>query len=312
MPEFTPWQTLTGGGWPFRLTVVGDTTVAIPTRVLVLGMAHEDGTIHAEELLPVAAACGQTGEQVRSCLRRLVAEGLFVRHGAGAAARYEATEQGMSALGIGIERTRLAYGQDAAGRGWDRQWRLAAFAIPEDRRTARDAFRDHLLSLGGAHIQGGLYVSARNWAKEVLDEAERLGVADLVTTASTDDLDIGGRHDPRELARRLWPVDDLAARYRSFVERFEEVPDTLRAMRTRKERLPDTAFLPGALAMAVAFQDCFDADPLLPPELLPRPWPGKAARDLVVNSRRLALNLRQAHGRPALFHLFDEALRSPA
>src|SRR5205823_10864882 len=125
-------------------------------------------------------------------------------------ARYEATAQGMSALGMGIERTRLAYGQDAAGRGWDRQWRVVAFAIPEDRRAARDAFRDHLLELGGAAIQGGLYVSAHNWLKDVGDEAERLGVAELVTTAVTDELDIGGRRDPRELARHLWPSDDLA------------------------------------------------------------------------------------------------------
>jgi phenylacetic acid degradation operon negative regulatory protein len=271
-------------------------------------MAHADGTILADELLPVAAACGQSGEQVRSCLRRLVSEGLFVRHGSGGAARYEATAHGMAALGMGIERTRLAYGQDAAGRGWDRQWRLVAFAVPEDRRAARDAFRDHLLDLGGAAIQGGLYVSAHNWLKDVRDEAERLGVDELVTLASTDELDIGGRRDPRELARRLWPVDDLADRYRDFVTRFEHVPDTLREMRSRKERLPDSAFLPGALAMAVAFGECFNADPLLPPELLPRPWPGKAARDLVHSSRKLALALRQAHGRPALFHLWDEAV----
>lgn len=290
------------------LAVVVNTTVAIPTRVLVLGMAHEDGTILAEELLPVAAACGQSPEQVRSCLRRLVSEGLFVRHGTGSTARYDATEQGMAALGMGIERTRLAYGQDAAGRGWDRQWRVVAFAVPEERRAARDAFRDHLLALGGAAIQGGLYVSAHHWVKDVQDEAARLGLTELVTIAVTDDLEIGGRRDPRELARHLWPVDDLAERYRAFVAQFASVPDVLGDMRRRKERLPDADFLPGALAMAVAFQECFAADPLLPPELLPRPWPGKAARDLVVESRRLALSLRQAHGRPALFHLYDEAI----
>lgn len=275
-------------------------------------MAHEDGTIHADELLPVATACGQGGEQVRSCLRRLVAEGLFVRHGQGGAARYEATERGLAALGADIERTRLAYGQDAAGRGWDRQWRLVAFAIPEDRRAARDAFRDRLLALGGAPIQGGLYVSAHNWVKEVRDDAARLDVTELVTIAVTDDLEIGGRRDPRELARHLWPITELADRYDRFLDHYGPVPDALQEMRRRKERLPDAAFLPGALAMAVAFQECFKDDPLLPPELLPRPWPGKAARDLLVTSRKLALNLRQAHGRPALFHLFDEALRSPA
>src|SRR5436190_21116822 len=124
----------------------------MPTRVLVLGMAHEDGTIVASELMPVAEACGQTPEQVRSCLRRLVQEGLFTREGTGRGASYLATEQGLAALGTSLERHRLAYVQDHAGRGWDRRWRLVAFAVPEARRAARDAFRDRLLLLGGAAV----------------------------------------------------------------------------------------------------------------------------------------------------------------
>ena len=286
------------------------TTVSVPTRVLVLGMAHEDGTIDAGELQPVAEACGQTAEQVRSCLRRLVAEGLFVRKGSGVTARFEATPAGLAALGTTVERTRLAYVQDTAGRGWDRMWRLVAFAVPESQRSARDALRDRLLALGGAPVQGGLYVSPHNWHKDVRSEAERLGMGDRVTCASTDDLDVGGERDPRELARRLWPIDDLADRYRSFVDRFSVVPEALADMRRRRERLPDAAFLPGALAMAVAFQEVFESDPLLPPELLPRPWPGRSARDLLVRSRRLALSARAAHGRPRLFALFDEAVEA--
>src|SRR3954454_11908087 len=189
------------------MTVVAETTVAIPTRVLVMGLAHEDGTILAAELYPVAEACGQTPEQVRSCLRRLVSDKWLVRVGSGNNARFEATERGLAALGANIERTRLAYAQDAAGRTWDRQWRLVAFAVPERRRAARDTFRDRLTELGGAAIQGGLYVSAHPWHKDVKAEAERLGVAGLVTYAVTDELSMGEQHDPREMARRLWPVD---------------------------------------------------------------------------------------------------------
>ena len=47
----------------------------IPTRLLVLGMAHEDGTILASEVYPVAEACQQSPDQVRSCFRRLEARG---------------------------------------------------------------------------------------------------------------------------------------------------------------------------------------------------------------------------------------------
>src|SRR5580765_4700930 len=188
-------------------------------------MAHEDGTILAEEVLPVAEACRQTPEQVRSCFRRLVRDGLFTREGRGRTAQYRATEQGLTALGANIERHRLAFVQDAAGRGWDRKWRLVSFAVPESRRSARDAFRDRLLALGGAAIANGLYVSPHRWEKDVAGEAERLGVEDVVTQASTDDLSIGCVTDPRHVVKRLWPIEDIAHRYEHFVQTYRGVPE---------------------------------------------------------------------------------------
>ena len=308
VPETTAQRTTPLPSKPRPATGIRQTDSAIPTRMLVLGMAHEDGSILSSELIPVAQACGQSPDQIRSCLRRLVGEGLFVRTGAGLAARFEATERGMAALGADLERTRLAYGQDAAGRGWDRQWRLVGFAISEGRRAARDSFRDRLLALGGASLQGGLYVSPHNWHKDVKAEAERLGVMESVTLATTDDLEIAGDRDPRALAARLWPLESLRARYDAFLERYAALPDTLAEMQRVRHRIPDTAFLPAALAMAVAFAECFQNDPLLPPELLPRPWPGRAARDVLARSRRIALSTRESPGRPALFRLFDEAI----
>src|SRR5947199_579873 len=121
------------------VTIGCPTTVEIPTRLLVFGMTQANGNVDASELYDVAGACGLTADQVRSCLRRLVDEGLFVRSGEGRDANYQATERGMAALGSTVERTRLAYAQDAAGRGWDRKWRLVAYAVPEPRRAARDA-----------------------------------------------------------------------------------------------------------------------------------------------------------------------------
>src|SRR3954449_12038951 len=156
------------------MAVVEDTTVPsatirpprsaadIPTRVLVFGMAHHDGTILGSELYPVAEARGQTPDQLRSCRRRVPSEGLFTREGKGLNAVLRATEAGMAALGATMERTRLAYGQDAAGKGWDRRWRLVSFPVPESRRAGRDAFRDRLLALGGAAIANGLYVSSHD------------------------------------------------------------------------------------------------------------------------------------------------------
>jgi phenylacetic acid degradation operon negative regulatory protein len=296
------------------VSVVVETTVPVttagdlPTRMLVLGLARHDGSILASDAFPVADACGRSPEQVRSCLRRLVAEGLFTRDGQGQRAVYRATEAGLAVLGADSARTRLAHMQDAAGRGWDRRWHLAAFAVPEARRGARDALREHLGRLGGAAVHNGLYVSPHPWEKDVVAETERLGVPEHVTLASTDDLAVGGVSEPTALAARLWPIGRLAARYRAFLDRWGHVPADLAAMRSRHQTLPDSAFLPGALAMGLAYQACFADDPLLPPELLPRPWPGRDARDLLVRSRRLALEIRAEHNRPALFRSFDDLI----
>jgi phenylacetic acid degradation operon negative regulatory protein len=287
-------------------TTVEDATTEIPTRMLVLGMAHADGTVLAAEAYPVAEACGLSADQVRSCLRRLVAEGLYERHGEGRDARYSATPAGLRLLDATGSRLRRAYRQDASGKGWDRRWHLVAFAIPERQRTARDTFRDRLLALGGASIQNGLYVSPHPWEDELRAEAAALGVTANIALSTSDDLEIGGVRDPRALARTLWPLDELAERYDRFIAVYHDVPASLERMRRDHERLTEADFLPGALIIGIRFNECFEGDPLLPPELLPRPWPGRDARELLRQSRRLGVLIREDHGKPRLFSMFDE------
>lgn len=276
--------------------------------MLVFGMLRPDGSVGADELYEMASACDLTNEQVRSCLRRLVTEGLLDREGTGRTALYRTTDRGRSLRQGSLARHQLAYRQDRRGQGWNGRWHLAAFAIPEEHRSSRDRLRDRLLDAGGAVINNGLYVSPHPWGEEVAEIAGQLHVEGRLTMASTDDLDIGGVRDARELAALLWPVGELAAAYRRFVTDHGQVVPVLEQLRKSKDRITDSDFMPGALRMVVAFQEVFLRDPLLPPELLPRPWPGRAARDLLMNSRRLALRLREAHERPALFAAFDDLL----
>lgn len=280
----------------------------VPTRVLVFGMARPDRTIPAEDVYAVAEASGQSAEQVRSCLRRLVAEELFTREGEGREAVYSLTDRGAHFWTGHLDRHRLSYAQDQAGRGWDRRWHLVGFAVPEAQRDARDTLRDWLRQLGGAPVQGGLFVSAHRWEDDVAAEVHRLGLGEHVTAATTDDLTIGGESDPRALAASLWDLDGVAERYRRFVTAYQAVPEALEAMRRRHEKLSDADFLAGALATFVDFQEVVRHDPLLPPELLPRPWPGREARALLAKVRKLGVLAREHHDRPVLFHQFDEVL----
>ncbi len=288
--------------------LIDTTDGGITTRLMVLGLAHENGQVVGTELYRVATECDISVETVRSCVRRLINEGLFERDGEGRDAVFNATDAGMAALEVTHQRHLLAYAQDASGRGWDRCWHMTAFAIPESQRTSRDRFRDHLLDLGGAQIQPGLYTSPHPWEDEVHADAQRLGISGHVNTWSTDDLDLSSVTDPRLIASLLWDLDSVAGHYQAFIDTYREVPRRLEEMRNRGERLSERDFLPGALHIAIRFNDCFERDPLLPPELLPRPWPGREARDILAKCRKLGVLSRSEKSGPALFRVFDDAI----
>ncbi|MFI1866944.1 PaaX family transcriptional regulator C-terminal domain-containing protein [Streptomyces jumonjinensis] len=248
----------------------------IPTRLVVHSLVREDGTVDAGELYSVAGALGMSDQQVRLCIKRLVAEGRFTHEGRGRKALLRATAEGAEALMPKVEFTRYAYRQDRGLAPWDGVWRLFAFAIPESARPARDALRDTLLGLGAAAVQGGLYVSANAVGEYVEAAAERLGVLPAVTFLTSEDLRVGTVRAPRELAAALWPLPEISERY-----------DRLAALaQAQLGRLEEGAAPAGterltmAITLAAEFTRAMEPDPLLPPELLPQPWAGSRAREL--------------------------------
>lgn len=241
----------------------------IATRILVDSLVREDGTVAAGELYTVAAALGMTDQQVRLCVKRLVAEGRFTHEGRGRRALLRET----SDVSDEVEFVRYAYRQDRGLEPWDGRWRLVAFVVPETARAARDSFRDAIGYLGGAPVQGGLYVSPNDWDDLVMAQAQRLGIGASVTTLTSTDLCVGGERDPRRLAAALWPLAEIAERYVHLAEHARQLLDGLDG-RTHVE------LLAAAIRLAAEFTHAMKPDPLLPPELLPQPWPGAQARAL--------------------------------
>ncbi|MGI5490025.1 PaaX family transcriptional regulator C-terminal domain-containing protein [Microtetraspora malaysiensis] len=251
--------------------------VQVPTRMLVEALVRADLTVDTGEVYATGNLLGMTDQQVRLCIKRLVAEGRFTHEGRGRKAILRATGATEQTLGLDVEFVAHAFGQDAGLAPWDGTWHLVAFAVPETARAARDALRAALTRLGGAPIQGGLYVSANPWEPYVEDHARHLDVIDHLTVATTRDLRQGDQDDPAALARTLWPLAEIAERYHRLTAVAEP----------RLERLRDHADLSEAgqltiaVELAAEFTRAMDPDPLLPPQLLPQPWPGSHARALV-------------------------------
>lgn len=290
------------------------TAPEVPTRLLVHALVREDGTVDAGELYSVAGLLGMTDQQVRLCVKRLVADGRFTQDGRGRKAVLRAVADPTGALAPDAEYVRHAYRQDAGNAAWDGVWHLFAFAIPESRRTTRDALRDTLLHLGAAPLQGGLYVTANPVTDIVEAHARHLGVLDSLTFLTSTDLRIGTVADPATLAAELWPLEEIAARYERLTAFARQCLTELETMeRTDAAEQRGAA---GRLAMAVQlaaeFTRAMEPDPLLPPELLPQPWPGTRARSLTADCwQRLCRSPTDGPEDLRLFRLYGDTLGDP-
>ncbi len=253
-----------------------DQSIEVPTRTLVESMLRDDATIDAGALYDVAGELGMTDQQVRLCIKRLVADGQFTQDGRGRKAVLRATDELRSTITPDRDYIRFMYAQDRGDAPWDGRWHVVAFAVPESVRAARDAMRDAIVRLGGAAIQGGLYVSPNDWDSEISSAAEQLGISEHVTTMTTADLAVGDLIEPRALAAHLWPLDEIAERHRRLLAVADRAPLALSdATLTRQLTI--------AIELAAEFTRAVEPDPLLPPELLPQRWIGVAARAKVAS-----------------------------
>ncbi|WP_217241210.1 PaaX family transcriptional regulator C-terminal domain-containing protein [Streptomyces sp. AC555_RSS877] len=282
--------------------------VEIPTRMLVHALIREDGTVSADELYTVAATLGMSDQQVRLCIKRLVAESRFTHEGRGRRAVLHATEDTTQALPPNADFLRHAFRQDAGLAPWDGVWHLAAFAVPESARTARDALRETLVHLGGAPLQGGLYVCANAWEPYVEDAAHRLGAHGALTLLSTTDLRRGDTQEPAELACHLWPLQEIADRYHRLSHIAQPRLDRL----TGSAGLSPSELLTIAVELAAELTRAMEPDPLLPPQLLPQPWPGAQARQLIARCWAALPEPDPGEARPTLFRLYTDITRQAA
>ncbi|MFE9560187.1 PaaX family transcriptional regulator C-terminal domain-containing protein [Streptomyces sp. NPDC006487] len=276
--------------------------------MLVHALIREDGTVGADELYTVANTLGMSDQQVRLCVKRLVSEGRFTHEGRGRKAQLHATADTTRALAPNADFLRHAFQQDDGLAPWDGVWHLAAFAVPESARTSRDALRETLVHLGGAPLQGGLYVCANGWEPYVEEAAHRLGAHGALTLLTTTDLRKGDTRDPVELARRLWPLQEIADRY----HRLGRIAMPRLARLTGPAALAPSALLTIAVELAAELTRAMEPDPLLPPQLLPQPWPGTRARELVARCWAALHEREGGEAHPALFRLYADITREAA
>src|SRR6478736_4787874 len=192
---------------------------------------------------------------VRTAMSRLTADGWFERNRIGRNSFYRLVQSGRQTFDIA---TKHIYGPPATD--WTGRFELLLIGNGEDRDAARDALKN----AGFGSPLPGVWVAPS-------------GVPVPEEAASAIRLEVSAEDDSgRRLLSESWPLDRTADAYLKFMKTFEP----LRAAMARGEALSDADAFTARILLIHHYRRVVLRDPLLPAPLLPRDWPGRAARRL--------------------------------
>jgi phenylacetic acid degradation operon negative regulatory protein len=148
---------------------------------------------------------------------------------------------------------------------WDGRWRTEVIVADAARTAAqRNELRAAMAVLRLAQWREGVWLRPDNLGPSAEPEGE------ITVRAQCRRLDATPADDPSVLAAELWDLGGWAQRARLLHDAINELVGAL-------EQGDTAALSPGFVVSAAALRH-FQADPLLPADLLPADWPGPALR----------------------------------
>lgn len=171
---------------------------------------------------------------------------------------------------------------------WDGRFDLVVMTAPE-RRSERTRIAGTLSLLGYGRIDPSTWVSVRA-SDEVDTLLKEAGIPFERFTATH----AAGTSGAAALVRRAWDLAELAAAYDEFVANQEP------AMAAVTRHSSDEVAYAARFRLVHDWRSFLFRDPLLPPALLPAPWPGTAAAEF--------FDRHEARLRPAADRFVDSCL----
>lgn len=192
---------------------------------------------------------------VRTAMSRLATDGWLERNKVGRNSFYRLDDKGRQTFDTA---TRHIY--DPPLSDWTGRFELLLIGNGEDRDAARDALKN----AGFGSPLPGVWVAPSG----VPVPEEAAGAIRLEVSAQDD--------SGRRLLSESWPLEGIADAYLKFIKTFEP----LRGSIGRGEPLSDADAFTARILLIHHYRRVVLRDPLLPTPLLPRDWPGRAARRL--------------------------------
>ena len=213
------------------------------------------GSVWLGTLLEFFKAIDIDSPVVRTAMSRLTADGWFERTKVGRNSFYRLVKRERQTFDIA---TRHIYGAPASD--WTGRFELLLIGNGED----RDASREALKNAGFGSPLPGVWVAPSG----VPVPEEAAGAIRLEVSAEDD--------SGRRLLSESWPLDRTADAYLKFMKTF----GPLRGWIAGRKTLSDADAFTARILLIHHYRRVVLRDPLLPTALLPRDWPGRAARKL--------------------------------
>jgi phenylacetic acid degradation operon negative regulatory protein len=212
------------------------------------------GSVALGTLLEFFAAIDVDPTVVRTAMSRLTADGWFEREKVGRNSFYRLVQRERLTFDIA---TKHIYGPPASD--WTGRFELLLIANGADRDAAREALKN----AGFGSPLPGVWVAPSG--VPIPQEAD--GAIRLEVSAEDD--------SGRRLLSASWPLDRTAEAYRRFMKSFEPLRSWV-----ARDKLSDIDAFTARILLIHHYRRVVLRDPLLPAALLPRDWPGRAARQL--------------------------------
>jgi phenylacetic acid degradation operon negative regulatory protein len=213
------------------------------------------GSVWLGTLLKFFEALDIDGSVVRTAMSRLAADGWLEREKVGRNSFYRLAASGHKTFEAA---TRHIY--DPPTSDWSGRFELLLISKAADRDASREALRNAGF---GSPVPGVWVAPSGVPVPEEAASAIRLEV-------SAEDA------SGRRLLAESWPLDHTADAYLKFIKAFEP----LRTWLSRRAGLSELDAFTARILLIHHYRRVVLRDPLLPSTLLPKKWPGNAARTL--------------------------------
>ncbi|MGH3878019.1 MAG: PaaX family transcriptional regulator [Actinophytocola sp.] len=216
--------------------------------------------VFSGSVIEVLARLGVSEHATRSTLTRMVNRGLLRRQRDGRRMYFGLTPRTTEILRDGHVRI---WSTGAVNDCWDGTWTLLGFSLPEAWQRQRHDLRSKLTWAGFGPLQGGLWIAPGH--VQVEDIVASLGLAAHVRVfrVQLDELT-----DVNQLVEDAYDLDQIAAGYRSFLDRWSYAPP-----------FQDDP-LASHLSIVTEWLRVIRKDPRLPVRHLPEDWPAIPAQKM--------------------------------